>query len=1077
MVVTNDDEDDEDCLKRATRGGTGQHKYPFDFKVSQLVPPPPVPIMDAALHYTSVSHAHSLVGNINKMRLAANLCDVTVVVGNFRIRAHRVVLSACTPYFYQMFYTAPKPPSEYRLDNVDETAFLKIIEFCYTSAISLKQSCPHLDRDLTDFVAQIPASPSTHTPYVNGTDDKAANSSSTVGSVGSSLALDKSLMNSPLKNNNCSYSEVWKRADGVSEQDDQQHICVGCGDIFDSKAELQAHRKRECEDESEEQVSHQTQTSLPESKAGCEEKKGGIKQDSDEERKSPEDLSQETACLDKNDENETDSKKFNDMGKCPSANKDLLGRKDKSDLAELVGECDNPIDEKISKSAAAAVGETAEDKTDPEGLDANDSNNNDINAKSTVDADSSDDIDVVNDYDLHQDFTAERLGGGERREKRRGGYAGGAQAYPVYEDRRRLRQDGASSLKCQFCGISVFDDDEELESHWKEVHGVCQDTEMHHGKSSAGRAGLFPQADSIGNGRTNLYLKRSICDDEEEGHAEATSSSQTPEKQLKLDESKCGEEGQSRSIKKEIVEPSERKTPSEQLFAKYEGQRAKVGADGNVAGFLQYMQQYNELAKWYMDQGFVYCNLCMVYHAKNSECPKSHVDSRQVSRDVQSHSSFKTNAEGASDLKQEANHQHQEGNAFNGTDLESSVKGKTAASDCYEEEEEEEEGPLDMSKTSQDFTASSSQYSSSAHPSAKPTSDAQKARTLQAQDAQYRSQVELAQYYSRMMAAVVAVSASPNGGTADPLQYGLVGPYAGSVGSVGSIGSVPTVFSVSQEAAAKLPARGPQPAGYVHPDRGGACRQPERFCFSASASASSSFPLPAGDASGSGSSHVPVSNGNGKPQSRRKQGSRQGFPCTVCNRVFSYQAALFTHMRVHSPSARTYQCQLCHQTFDRAPDLKVHVCPNGVEKPYVCPSCGQTFAKNIHLKRHLATHSGLKPYPCWVCGKRFSRSDHLKRHTQSIHAGSRPHGCQLCGKEFVRKYELNKHMLIHSTIVAGGGEPGVEDSTSAAAAAAAVLANHQPQSDAAANQDVEASPGSPGPLTMQLPVTCSTALS
>ena len=38
---------------------------------------------------------------------------------------------------FQMFYTTSKAPPEYRLDNVDETAFLKIIEFCYTSAISV----------------------------------------------------------------------------------------------------------------------------------------------------------------------------------------------------------------------------------------------------------------------------------------------------------------------------------------------------------------------------------------------------------------------------------------------------------------------------------------------------------------------------------------------------------------------------------------------------------------------------------------------------------------------------------------------------------------------------------------------------------------------------------------------------------------------------------------------------------------------------------------------------------------------------------------------------------------------------
>ena len=60
------------------------------------------PDMDSTLHYTSVTHADAMMTSINKMRLNSDLCDVTVVVGNFRIMAHRVILSASAPYFYQV---------------------------------------------------------------------------------------------------------------------------------------------------------------------------------------------------------------------------------------------------------------------------------------------------------------------------------------------------------------------------------------------------------------------------------------------------------------------------------------------------------------------------------------------------------------------------------------------------------------------------------------------------------------------------------------------------------------------------------------------------------------------------------------------------------------------------------------------------------------------------------------------------------------------------------------------------------------------------------------------------------------
>ena len=903
------------------------------------------------------------------------------------------------------------------------------------------------------------------------------------------------------------YTEALKRTDKVSKEDEQQHMCVGCGDTFDSSAELLAHRKRECEDESD-QAPQLKEISLPEGTTK-DEQKVCMKQITD--GGSSENLNQtDTVPEETNVSGASDS--CHGKETCPSKEEGLSGYIEGNSQANDLGESGSLAAENLSKSSGSV--ESTEDKRAPESLDANDSNNNDINAKFTIDADSSDDIDVVNDDDIDFDFN-EKLG--KRMEKSNRGYGGGRHAYPVYADRQRLRQDDAVCLKCQFCGISVFDDEEELQTHWKEVHGVCQDTSQQHTESDA-NAGLHQSVDV--NAGLQSYLKRSYCDEEDQ-EMDAGGSLKKLAKQPKLDESNGEYGSQSLQVKKEFLEDSETKLSSEQWLAKYEGQqRAKVGQDGNMAGFLQYMQQY-ELAKWYMDQGFSYCNLCMVYHAKNSECPKSLINTRHISRDAQDLSSFNNN-EGVLDLKREQNHQEQESKGFNGTDIENVGKGKKPSANVCEEEEEEE-GPLDMSKTSQDFTSSSAQYSTRHH-SAKPAAEAQKERSShQSQDSQYLSQhqVELAKYYSCMMAAVAAVSVSPSGGNTDTVQYGLAGPYSGSVPSgfahsalymppsasstsdglnkmamgtgyqntnsdhIGgpeiniydtSVGSSP-LSSLSNKAYGKhfkvpsdVSPYSPQPTPAFHRKQQNFhsaahslqdSSSEESHVGSLNASAStSSFLLPAGDVTGTNQS-----SSNGKSQSRRKPSSRQGFPCTVCNRVFSYQAALFTHMRVHSPSARTYQCQLCHQTFDRAPDLKVHVCPNGVEKPYVCPSCGQTFAKNIHLKRHLATHSGLKPYPCWVCGKRFSRSDHLKRHTQSIHAGSRPHGCQLCGKEFVRKYELNKHMLTHTNVVAG--EQG-EDT-------AALPANHQPQTSPKNLR--EATIGSPRPLTMHLPVTCSTVSS
>lgn len=37
------------------------------------------------------------------LRKQRELCDVVLIVGNQRIFAHRVILSACSPYFHAMF--------------------------------------------------------------------------------------------------------------------------------------------------------------------------------------------------------------------------------------------------------------------------------------------------------------------------------------------------------------------------------------------------------------------------------------------------------------------------------------------------------------------------------------------------------------------------------------------------------------------------------------------------------------------------------------------------------------------------------------------------------------------------------------------------------------------------------------------------------------------------------------------------------------------------------------------------------------------------------------------------------------
>jgi len=57
----------------------------------------------ARLAYVSEKHPRHTLEAINVLRKHRELCDVVLIVGQRRIFGHRVVLSACSPYFHAMF--------------------------------------------------------------------------------------------------------------------------------------------------------------------------------------------------------------------------------------------------------------------------------------------------------------------------------------------------------------------------------------------------------------------------------------------------------------------------------------------------------------------------------------------------------------------------------------------------------------------------------------------------------------------------------------------------------------------------------------------------------------------------------------------------------------------------------------------------------------------------------------------------------------------------------------------------------------------------------------------------------------
>lgn len=100
------------------------------------------PSSPARLQYTSDKHPKHTLEAINVLRKHRELCDVVLIVGQRKIFAHRVILSACSPYFHAMFTgeLAESRQTEVTIRDIDENAMELLIDFCYMSNITVEES-------------------------------------------------------------------------------------------------------------------------------------------------------------------------------------------------------------------------------------------------------------------------------------------------------------------------------------------------------------------------------------------------------------------------------------------------------------------------------------------------------------------------------------------------------------------------------------------------------------------------------------------------------------------------------------------------------------------------------------------------------------------------------------------------------------------------------------------------------------------------------------------------------------------------------------------------------------------------
>ncbi len=92
--------------------------------------------------YEEREHSRNVFKQLHDLMLKEELCDALLIAGDKEVKAHRVVLSANSPYFRDMFIGEFSEPEgvPIEIEEVDEDSLSSLIQFAYTSRIKLTQS-------------------------------------------------------------------------------------------------------------------------------------------------------------------------------------------------------------------------------------------------------------------------------------------------------------------------------------------------------------------------------------------------------------------------------------------------------------------------------------------------------------------------------------------------------------------------------------------------------------------------------------------------------------------------------------------------------------------------------------------------------------------------------------------------------------------------------------------------------------------------------------------------------------------------------------------------------------------------
>uniref|UniRef100_A0A8C5LS09 Zinc finger and BTB domain containing 21 n=1 Tax=Leptobrachium leishanense TaxID=445787 RepID=A0A8C5LS09_9ANUR len=92
------------------------------------------------LHYINPAHAISLLSALNEERMKGQLCDVILIVGDQKFRAHKNVLAASSEYFHSLFTDkSNESQNVFQLDFCEADAFDNVLNYIYSSSLFVEK--------------------------------------------------------------------------------------------------------------------------------------------------------------------------------------------------------------------------------------------------------------------------------------------------------------------------------------------------------------------------------------------------------------------------------------------------------------------------------------------------------------------------------------------------------------------------------------------------------------------------------------------------------------------------------------------------------------------------------------------------------------------------------------------------------------------------------------------------------------------------------------------------------------------------------------------------------------------------